>query len=333
MKYFLSYRFDERQGVVWRGSRPVDITRKAAGVLRCLVERAGTTVSQDTILSCVWPDAYVQPDNIKVLVRELRRAFDDDPHAPLLIRNDPGRGYAFIAPVSDVPVTNADEHEGPRPPVFVNHREDMHKLSDALAGASQCRLVVVEGERGIGKTALCDAFLQYARSIPSVQTCYGQCFKHAGRPEPYSPIRDALDHLARQLPSTVPALLAKHAPAWLAQLPYHPSENTAPADGAVPVAWHATRELSDMLEALGADATTVMVLDDLHWGDMETIEVLRGLARRHAPLRTVIIATVTPFESTGATAALQSLIAELAPAGRCVTIRLPPLTQDHVCTY
>jgi predicted ATPase/DNA-binding winged helix-turn-helix (wHTH) protein len=333
MKYFLSYRFDERQGVVWRGSRPVDITRKAAGVLRCLIERAGTTVSQDTILSCVWPDAHVQPDNIKVLVRELRRALEDDSQAPLLIRNDPGRGYAFIAPVSDVPLTTADDHEGPRPPVFVNHREDMQKLADALAGASQCRLVVVEGERGIGKTALCDAFLQYARSISAVRVCYGQCFKHAGRPEPYSPIRDALDHLARQLPSTVPALLARQAPAWLAQLPYHTSENTASAERPTPDAWRATHELGDMLEAMASDATTVMVLEDLHWGDMETIEVLRGLARRHAPLRTMIIATVTPFESTVATAALQSLTAELEPAGRCVTIRLPPLSEEHVRTY
>src|SRR4051794_33278048 len=124
MKYFLSYRFDERQGVVWRGSRPVDITRKAAGVLRCLIERAGMTVSQDTILSCVWPDAHVQPDNIKVLVRELRRALEDDSQAPVLIRNIPGRGYAFIAPVSDVPWTSAGDHEGTPPPVFVNHRED-----------------------------------------------------------------------------------------------------------------------------------------------------------------------------------------------------------------
>src|SRR3954469_5536368 len=228
MKYFLSYRFDERQGVVWRGSRRVGITRKAVGVLRCLIERAGTTVSRDTILSCVWPDAHVQPDNIKVLVRELRRALEDDSHAPLLIRNDPGRGYAFIAPVTDAPQTGGDDHEGTRPPMFVNHWADMQKLADALTGVSQCRLVVVEGERGMGKTALCDAFLQHARSVPSVHVGYGQCFPHAGRPEPYSPIRDALDHLARQLPATVPALLARHAPAWLAQLPYHTSENTAP---------------------------------------------------------------------------------------------------------
>jgi len=333
MKYFLSYRFDERHGVVWRGSRPVNITRKAAGVLRCLVERAGTTVSQDTILSCVWPDAHVQPDNIKVLVRELRRALEDHSQAPVLIRNDPGRGYAFIAPVSDVPLTSAADRDGARPSVFVNHRDDMQKLTDALAGASQCRLVVVEGERGIGKTALCDAFLQYARSISSVHVGYGQCFKHAGRPEPYSPIHDALDHLARQLPSTVPALLGRHAPGWLAQRPYHTAETMASAEGATPDAWRAIRELSEVLEALGSDATTVMVLEDLHWGDMETIEVLRHLVRRHAPLRTMIIATVTPFESTVATAALQSLTSELSPAGRCVAIRLAPLTQEHVRTY
>ncbi len=333
MKYFLSYRFDERQGVAWRGSRPVEITRKAAGVLRCLIDRAGTTVSHDEILASVWPDAHVQPDNIKVLVRELRRALHDDPHAPFLIRNDPGRGYTFIAPVSEVPLPLGDEHDGSRSSVFVNHAEDMVKLADGLADALRCSLVVIEGERGIGKTALCDAFLQYARSMPSVHFCYGQCLKHVGAAEPYSAIVDALDHLARQLPSSVPALLGRLAPGWFAQMPHRTAESTAvPAAAWAAETWRAMRELTDVLETLGSDATTVMVLEDLQWGDLETIEILRGLARRHAPLRTMIIATCTPFEATVASVALRSLTAELAPVGRCVPMRLSPLSQEHVRT-
>ncbi len=332
VKYFLSYRFDEQRGTISRGSTPVEITRKAASVLRCLIESAGTTVSHEAILTSVWPDAHVQPDNIKVLVRELRRALGDDSQAPYLIRTDPGRGYTFIAPVSDAPLPIADERDGRGPSVFVNHEDDLVRLADALADASLCQLAVIEGERGIGKTALCDAFLQRIRSTPSVHVCYGQCLKHAGRPEPYSAVIDALDHLARQLPNTIPALLRRTAPGWLQMLPHRGSEIAA-ADAPPPDAWRSIRELSDFLEVLASEATTVLVLEDLHWGNLDTIELLRGLSRRRAPLRTLIIATCAPFESTIAAAALRNLTAEMTPAGRCLSIRLAPLSQEHVRTY
>src|SRR5215510_10458276 len=109
MKYFLAYRFDERDGSLSRESKTVAITRKASDLLRCLVERAGTVVSHESILASVWPDAHVQPDNIKVLVRELRRAFADDPHDPRYIRTENGRGYAFVAPLHDLAALPADD--------------------------------------------------------------------------------------------------------------------------------------------------------------------------------------------------------------------------------
>jgi DNA-binding winged helix-turn-helix (wHTH) protein/predicted ATPase len=333
MKYFLSYRFDESCGTIWRGARVVDTTRKAGSVLGCLVERAGATVPHDVILSCVWPDAHVHPDNIKVLVRELRRALGDDAHAPRVIRSDPGRGYAFIAPVSDTPQPLADGHDGAAPSAFVNHGDNVARLADMLADAerSQCRLVVVEGERGLGKTTLCDAFVRYARAIPSVRVCYGQSLEQAGRAEPYFPIVDALDHLARQLPETVPRVLNRHAPAWLALMPAWISDMAPLAEPvALPESSRLIRDLSELLETFASETTTVIVLDDLHRGDVETIEVLRGLARRHARLRTLIVATYAPFESTLAGTALRNLVSEMGPAGRCVPIRLRPLNEEQL---
>jgi DNA-binding winged helix-turn-helix (wHTH) protein len=335
MKYFLSYRFDEFNGALWRGGRSIDITRKAANVLRCLVERSGTVVSHDAILSAVWPDAHVQSDNIKVLVREIRRALEDDPRVPSFIRSEPGRGYSFIAPVSDAPLPVRDRCDAGSA-IFINHADDLAKLAETLADAanSECRVVLVEGERGMGKTALCDAFVEYARTTPAVRLCYGQCLEHAGRAEPYFPIVDALDHLARQFPATVPHLLARHAPAWLAQLPPWVSDAAPSAKGAsVPESSRLIRELSEFLETLAAEATTVMVLDDLQWGDLETIELLRGLARRHARLRTLIVATYAPFASTVPAATLKNVAMELGSTGRSVPVRLKPLTEEHVQAY
>jgi DNA-binding winged helix-turn-helix (wHTH) protein/predicted ATPase len=337
MKYFLSYRFDERDGSLWRGTREIAITRKAGDVLRCLIAHAGRIVSHQAMLTSVWPDTHVQPDNIKVLIRELRRAFDDHPREPQFIRSDPGRGYTFVAPVSDAPLPLAEPARGPMASsIFINHREDLERLRDvlAVAAAAECRVVLVEGERGMGKTALCDAFLQHASALPSVRVCYGQCLDHAGPAEPYFPVLDALHYLARQAPAKIPALLARHSPGWLAQLPPWIADVVSP----VP-AQRATessrmiRELSALLETLGSETTTVIVLEDLHWGDLDTVELLRGLARRHAPLRTLIVATYAPFASTVAGAALRGLAAELRSTGRCLSVQLEPMRENDVRAY
>jgi len=100
MKLFLSFHLDPADGTLWRGHEQVPLTRKAAALLRCLVDRAGSSVGKADIMRAVWPDTHVHPDNVKVLVREIRIALGDDPHAPTFIRSDAGHGYTFIAPVA-----------------------------------------------------------------------------------------------------------------------------------------------------------------------------------------------------------------------------------------
>jgi len=330
MKYFLAYRFDERDGSLSRDAKTVAITRKASDLLRCLIERAGTVVSHDAILAGVWPDAHVQPDNIKVLVRELRRALDDDPHAPQYIRTENGRGYAFVAPLHDSPALPADDRSGTRH-ARVNRASHLSVLADALADAahSRCTVAVIEGERGIGKTTLCEAFMEYAGTAASTRVCYGQSFPHTAVPAPYSAMTDALRHLLHQSPAAIDALLARHAPLWLEHL--RPGDAGGPS-GADTVDDPLRRvfELGAFLEALGEDGPTTIVLDDLQWADAETITLIQALARRHAPLRTLIVLTCTRLPPTASGTALWRLLMELWSTGRCVMRRLRPLSEDDV---
>jgi hypothetical protein len=104
MTHFDTFSFDETERTLWRGQQVVPMTRKAREVLACLVEARGLFVSKAEILARVWPDTYVVPENIKVLVREIRRALHDDSHNPQFIRSEAGRGYAFIASPLDRPV-------------------------------------------------------------------------------------------------------------------------------------------------------------------------------------------------------------------------------------
>src|SRR6476661_1709824 len=131
MKQFLAYRFDDRDGTLWRGADAIRITRKAAAVLRCLLEHAGRLVPHDAILSTVWAGTHVQPDNIKVLVHEIRIALNDDPRAPRFIRSEPGRGYTFIAPVLD-PSDRSEDRKVVVSSIFVNHEDDLSRLTGVL---------------------------------------------------------------------------------------------------------------------------------------------------------------------------------------------------------
>ncbi len=337
MQYFSTFRFDERRGTLWTGDREVGVTRKAADLLRCLLVQAGSVVSHDAILSAVWGGTHVQPENIKVLISELRRALGDHPRMPRFIRTEPGRGYSFVASLSETPPrpSAADVTESASIP-FVDQRDHLSHLAEALAAASgaESQMVLVEGDRGSGKTALCDRFLASLRRTPLVRACYGQCFAHTVGAEPYAPVIDALEQLARQSPGRIAPLLARHAPTWLAQLPAWIRDAAGARDGAsAPDSSRMIREFSALVEYLGAETSTVIVLDDLHWADLDTIDLVRAVMRRHTPLRTLVVGTYTPAAATLGGAALQGLAADLRLSSRCLTVRLTPLDEGGVRDY
>ena len=151
MKYFLGHRFDQHDRTLWRGTDEVRLTRKAASVLQCLMDRAGAMVSRETILSTVWPDTYVHADNVKVLVHEIRVALNDDPREPHFIRNEPGAGYTFVASVHDAPILPPEFRDSAVTAIFINDGP-LSRLVATLDD-EQCRdgrVVLIDAERGMG---------------------------------------------------------------------------------------------------------------------------------------------------------------------------------------
>ena len=335
MKYFSGHRFDEHRRTLWRGTREIRLTRKAAAVLLCLIDKAGRPVTRDVILSTVWSGTHVHSDNVKVLVHEIRSALEDDPREPNFIRSEPGGGYTFIAPLHDG-VLPASTPRASAMPAIAADPHILFRLVVALADPTQldCRVFLVDGERGMGKSALCAEFMRRAREVASARVCYGQAVAHSGTSETYLPFVDALHHLARQSPRTIPALVAQHAPTWLARLPAWVTD-VAPVKGSVaaPDPFRMIREFGDLLESLAGEGPTVIVLDDLQWADLESVELLRALSRRNAALRTMLLATYSPFATTLASAALRNLSAELRATTRSSSMPIVPLTEDQVRTY
>ncbi|MFV3131943.1 winged helix-turn-helix domain-containing protein [Niveispirillum sp. KHB5.9] len=84
---------------------PVRIGGRAFDLLTALVERPGELVSKRELLSRVWPDTFVEEENLKVNMAGLRRILGDCPEAPRYIATVVGRGYQFVASVHPAPAS------------------------------------------------------------------------------------------------------------------------------------------------------------------------------------------------------------------------------------
>jgi DNA-binding winged helix-turn-helix (wHTH) protein len=329
MLSFGLFHFDPAERTLWKGTAPVALTRKAAAVLGCLIEGRGAWVSKSDIMAAVWPDTYVHPDNIKVLVREIRIALGDDSHAPRYIQSEAGRGYAFVAELQQEAMAIA---KGPRrdAPLFINRGAELAQLNDAFDSVRACdrRVVFVTGPSGIGKTALADAFVRTTRSTTSIRLAYAKCLMHSGSVEPLYPLLDAVERLGREFPDVVP-VLAEHAPTWLQQFPrWKTAGGGNPQDSRSMV-----DEFCQFAEVLAQDVPLILCLDDLQLADPATIGVIEALATRTSPAKLLILATAAMLQTTPHAQRLQRLIARLRTSPAVAVARLGPLTERNVGRY
>jgi predicted ATPase len=343
MQTFGVFHFDPAERTLGCGSSPVPLTRKASALLNCLIEGRGTWLSKPAIMAAVWPDTHVHPDNVKVLVREIRVALGDDFRAPRFIQSEPGRGYMFVAALqTEEPPAATPPKDAP---LFINRGSELAQLNDAFDSvrASDRRIVVITGPSGIGKTALADTFIRTVRSTTPARIACGQCLMHSGSVEPLYPLLDAVERLGRELPEVLP-LLAEHAPSWLKQFPrWSGQRHVAAIEPAERVesssSTHATEvaqmidEFCNFVEALAQDVPLVLCLDDFQLADAATNNALEALALRGAPAKLLVLGTASLPHATPHAQRLQRLLAMLRTKPSTMAIPLGPLTERHIARY
>lgn len=341
---FGPFRLDPASQSLWRDGEMVPLTRKAFGVLQCLVERRGDLVAKDEILARVWPDTVVGEAVLKVCVREIRRALDDDPQEPRFIATAHRRGYRFVAPVAQsAPASSLapSAWDGPRAagtPTLVGRDAPLAELGAALerARAGRRQVVFVTGEAGIGKTTVVDAFLERAAADGASWIARGQCPPQHGAGEAYLPVLEAIDGLCRRAGARLVGELARRAPTWLLQMPALIDETerarlVAQSLGATPQ--RMLREMVETLGALAADVPVVLVLEDLHWSDPATLDLISALARRREPAKLLLLATYRPAEVIVQQHPLRALKLDLQLHGFGSELSLEFLDADDVRAY
>ena len=87
---------------------PVSLTPKAFDTLLCLVRNHGHVLSKDELLKQVWPDTFVEEVNLAVNISVIRKALGENPQDCRYIATVPGRGYRFVAEVSNFVAHNGN---------------------------------------------------------------------------------------------------------------------------------------------------------------------------------------------------------------------------------
>ena len=153
-------------------------------------------------------------------------------------------------------------------PAFVGRDDEIERVRRALDG--HARLVVVEGEPGVGKTRLIDEALQRHDADPPLTVLRGTADRDSIRP--LGAFVEALADGVAAWP-TVPASVRRHGGAVVSLFGSRPGCRAGPELSAYEMHDGLLSVLSAQLEQHGA-----LVLDDLHWADAETFTALGRVA-------------------------------------------------------
>ncbi len=343
---FAPYRLDLQNEQLWRGDTLLPLRAKPFALLRFMAENPGRLVLHEELRKAIWPTTYVSEGVLRVYLREVRAALEDDSESPRFIETVARRGYRFLPPVERVTPAGTltsgsianDATTPAAPPRMVGRNAELARLRGAFAKASLGvrQIVFLNGEAGIGKTTIVEAFLNEAAEHDQIWIGRGQCVEHRGESEPYLPMLDALHRLAHHdAGARVIETLRKTAPTWLVQMPGI-IDDAAFSDLQQRVGGASQqrmlREMADALEQLSIQRPVVLAFEDLHWSDPSTITLLDLLARRTGRARLLIVATHRPVAILPGEHPLRILVHELA--GRyCEDLSLPPLTPAEVAEY
>jgi DNA-binding winged helix-turn-helix (wHTH) protein/TolB-like protein len=103
---FGEFEMDTRARTLRRQRAIVTVNRRAFDVLLYLVQNPGKVVPRDELLKNVWPDTFVDENNLAQSISALRRALEEKPGDNSYIVTLPGRGYQFVIPVQVVAQQN-----------------------------------------------------------------------------------------------------------------------------------------------------------------------------------------------------------------------------------
>ncbi|MCH6162779.1 helix-turn-helix transcriptional regulator [Streptomyces marispadix] len=222
-------------------------------------------------------------------------------------------------------------------PVFVGRGDELTLLDEALAraDAGEPQALLLGGEAGVGKTRLLEEFLSAAATAGAV-TAVGGCLELGADGLPFAPFATALRGLHRALGEAELSSAVAGREAELARL----LPDLAPPPGSPAAALAEAYDEEDgrarlfeltaqLLERLASGRTVVIALEDLHWADRSTRELLGYLYRSVHTSRLLLLATYRS-DDIHRRHPLRPFLAELDRLRTVRRVELPRLSRVEV---
>ena len=105
---FDSFLVDTGKSVLLENEGLVSLTPKAFELLLVLVRHPGRVLKKEELLELVWPNTFVDENNLPRTISALRKALGEDPTEHKYIVTVPGQGYRFVADVREVETQDAE---------------------------------------------------------------------------------------------------------------------------------------------------------------------------------------------------------------------------------
>ena len=279
-------------------------------MLLYIVENRDRVVTKNDLFDHIWKNRVVTDSALTSRLKAVRATLGDGGRDQRLIKTVHGRGFRFVG---DVTVKGDDatqdrekvdagiqvEPYTPAASVLPGREQHQSELLSrlALAKTGTRQIVFITGDAGLGKTTLLRSFIAALAQDESVYVAHGQCLEHHGTGEAYMPILEAIARLCSEENSpAIAEIVSQRAPTWVQQMPglgqsnelrEQPQQRGGNQDRML-------REMVEALEMFTSKDTLVLVLEDIHWSDPSTIDLVVRLAMRTDKSKLMVVATFRP---------------------------------------
>ena len=351
---FEDFELDTQLYELRRSGEPCRMEPQVFDILLYLVENRDRVVTKNDLFEHIWKDRFVSDSALSSRLKAARATLGDGGREQRLIKTVHGRGFRFIGHVAEQPHMAKNKKElnkvvekaiaGRYYQAEVDitapiGREQqlasmLASLDDAQTGRRQ--IIFLTGEAGFGKTTLVGSFVNALADDQSIRIAHGQCLEHYGQGEAYMPILEALSRICREDDDKkVISLLSERAPTWIAQMPGFGDVDIHEVERHLRGGTQdrMLREIVEALETLAADQTLVFVLEDIHWSDPSTIDLVTRLAARTDQTRLMVVATYRPADLKDRDQSMCRALQTLVIRERAQEIPLDTLNEESVRQY
>lgn len=338
---FGPFRLDMQCRRLLNLDREVSLPPKQYRVLHYLICHHGEARSFDEIRAACWPDVNVGPNSVSNAVYALRAIFVKGGGSAEWIQTVARYGYRFTPPLLSAPAAapeatnDGSRHAGVAAPtdLFVGREAELERLDQCFAQVIRGvpATVFVSGEAGIGKSSLVRHF---CAGVNPARVCIGRCIPPHREAEPYMPVLEALGSLDES--ACLVEIARQQAPTWLAQMPWLLAMEERASLGQTLTGGSSARMLREgkrLFAALAELGPLIVVIEDVHWADMATVDLIRVLTDNEQSGRLMLIATHRPRELGVHADPVRDMVVASTLHPRCTALPLVSLTGSEVSQY